>query len=55
LLFKEPADFSLSKTDVGGEEFVDRRAFKAVEFIEKHSLELVSVNWFSGVGDGWTA
>jgi phosphatidylethanolamine-binding protein len=43
----------LSKADVGGEEFTDRRAFKAVEFIEKHGLKLVSINWFLGVGDTW--
>jgi phosphatidylethanolamine-binding protein (PEBP) family uncharacterized protein len=53
LLFKEPQGFSISKDDVGGEEFVDRRSFGAKEFVEKHGLELVGVEWMRGVGDGW--
>ncbi|KAK0121676.1 hypothetical protein ONS95_009961 [Cadophora gregata] len=55
LLFREPAGgLSLSKADVGGEEFVDRRSFKAAEWVAKHGLELVSVNWMLGAGDGWS-
>ncbi|KAF1359218.1 PEBP-like protein [Lizonia empirigonia] len=54
LLFKEPESFSVEKGDVGGEEFVDRRSFGAREFVEKHGLELVGVQWMRGVGDGWT-
>lgn len=53
LLFKEPQGFSIEKEDVGGEEFVDRRSFGAKEFVEKHGLELVGVQWMRGVGDGW--
>ena len=53
LLFKEPEAFSIEKEDVGGEEFVDRRSFKAREFVERHGLELVGVQWMRGVGDGW--
>lgn len=53
LLYREPAGLELSAGDVGGEEFVERRSFKAVEFVEKQGLALVAVNWFSGVGDGW--
>lgn len=53
LLFKEPQGFSVEKSDVGGEEFVDRRSFGAKEFVEKHGLELVGVQWMRGVGDGW--
>ncbi|KAJ8116034.1 hypothetical protein OPT61_g2447 [Boeremia exigua] len=53
LLFKEPQGFSIEKSDVGGEEFVDRRSFGAKEFVEKHGLELVGVQWMRGVGDGW--
>lgn len=53
LLFKEPQGFSVEKGDVGGEEFVDRRSFGAREFVEKHGLELVGVQWMRGVGDGW--
>ncbi|KAF9697994.1 hypothetical protein EKO04_004493 [Ascochyta lentis] len=53
LLFKEPEGFSIEKSDVGGEEFVDRRSFGAREFVEKHGLELVGVQWMRGVGDGW--
>lgn len=53
LLFKEPAGFSVEKSDVGGEEFVERRSFGAKEFVEKHGLELVGVQWMTGVGDGW--
>lgn len=53
LLFKEPQGFSVEKSDVGGEEFVDRRSFGAKEFVEKWGLELVGVQWMRGVGDGW--
>ncbi|KAJ4358809.1 hypothetical protein N0V95_002731 [Ascochyta clinopodiicola] len=54
LLFAEPEGFSIEKGDVGGEEFVDRRSFGAREFVEKHGLELVGVQWMRGVGDGWS-
>jgi hypothetical protein len=54
LLFREPEGFALEKADVGGEEFADRRSFGAKEFVEKHGLELVGVQWMRGVGDGWT-
>lgn len=53
LLFREPAQLSLSKEDVGGEEFTQRRSFKAAEWTELHGLKLVGVNWMHGVGDGW--
>lgn len=53
LLFQEPAGFSVQKEDVGGDEFVDRRSFRAEEFVQKHGLELVGVQWMRGVGDGW--
>ncbi|KAF7586719.1 hypothetical protein BBP40_008398 [Aspergillus hancockii] len=53
LLFREPKGLSLSKEDVGGEEFTDRRSFKAAEWAQKHELELVAVNWMLGAGDGW--
>jgi phosphatidylethanolamine-binding protein (PEBP) family uncharacterized protein len=53
LVFREPEGLVLSKEDVGGEEFVDRRSFGAKEFVEKWELELVGVQWMRGVGDGW--
>ncbi|PNP46809.1 phosphatidylethanolamine-binding protein [Trichoderma gamsii] len=53
LLFREPHGLALTKEDVGGEEFVQRRSFDAVKFVEKHQLQLVSVNWMKGAGDGW--
>ncbi|KAF4553052.1 putative phosphatidylethanolamine-binding protein 1 [Elsinoe fawcettii] len=53
LLYKEPRGLSLSKADVGGEEFVDRRSFKAETFVEKHGLTLAGLNWMRGAGDGW--
>ncbi|TGJ87359.1 hypothetical protein E0Z10_g1337 [Xylaria hypoxylon] len=34
LLYREPEGLSLSKEDVGGEEFVQRRSFKPAEFAE---------------------
>jgi hypothetical protein len=43
----------LSKEDVGGEEFVQRRSFDPAPFIAKHNLTLVGVNWMLGAGDGW--
>ncbi|CZT08315.1 uncharacterized protein RAG0_13432 [Rhynchosporium agropyri] len=53
LLFRKPGNLSLSKSDVGGEEFFDLRSFKAAEWVAEHGLELVSVNWMLGAGDGW--
>ncbi|KAI0871465.1 phosphatidylethanolamine-binding protein [Hypoxylon argillaceum] len=53
LLFREPEGLNLSKEDVGGEEFVERRSFKPAEFAERHGLRLVGVNWMYCTGDGW--
>jgi phosphatidylethanolamine-binding protein (PEBP) family uncharacterized protein len=53
LLFAEPEGLKLEKADVGGEEFMDRRSFGALEFVKKHGLELVGVQWIRGVGDSW--
>ncbi|KAE8152529.1 phosphatidylethanolamine-binding protein [Aspergillus avenaceus] len=53
LLYREPFGLRLSKEDVGGEEFVQRRSFQAPEWVKKHELELVAVNWMQGAGDGW--
>ncbi|KAH8707551.1 phosphatidylethanolamine-binding protein [Phaeosphaeriaceae sp. PMI808] len=53
LLFKEPEGTVFAREDVGGEEFVDRRSFGAVRFVEKWGLELVGAQWMRGVGDGW--
>ncbi|UKZ79778.1 hypothetical protein TrVFT333_007540 [Trichoderma virens FT-333] len=54
LLFREPHGLALTKDDVGGEEFVQRRSFDPVTFVEKHQLQLVGLNWMKGAGDGWT-
>ncbi|GAW24812.1 hypothetical protein ANO14919_144060 [Xylariales sp. No.14919] len=54
LLYREPeGGLSLSKEDVGGEEFVQRRSFKPAEFAERYGLRLVGVNWMYCAGDGW--
>jgi hypothetical protein len=53
LLYREPDGLRLSKEDVGGEEFVQRRSFKPAEFAERHGLRLVGVNWMYCAGDGW--
>lgn len=54
LLFQEPEDgLALEQSDVGGEEFVQRRSFKADEFVQRRGLRLVGVQWMKGVGDGW--
>jgi len=54
LLFAEEAGGeSVEKADVGGEEFVERRSFRAEELVARKRLELVGVQWISGVGDGW--
>lgn len=54
LLYREPESLKeLTKEDVGGEEFVQRRSFAAKEWVEKHGLELVGVNWMLGAGDMW--
>ncbi|KAJ3499065.1 hypothetical protein NLG97_g648 [Lecanicillium saksenae] len=55
LLFREPANLSLTKADVGGEEFVDRRSFDAAAFIAKHGLQLAGVNWMLCAADEWSA
>lgn len=43
----------MGKETVGGDEFVDRRSFRAEEFVEREGLELVGMEWMRGVGDGW--
>ncbi|KAL4783573.1 phosphatidylethanolamine-binding protein [Aspergillus varians] len=53
LLFREPEGLALSRDDVGGEEFVQRRSFQASEWAAGHGLVLVAVNWMLGAGDGW--
>ncbi|CAJ2509718.1 Uu.00g056180.m01.CDS01 [Anthostomella pinea] len=53
LLYREPQDLALTKEDVGGDEFVQRRSFKPAEFAEKHGLRLVGLNWMTCAGDGW--
>ncbi|KAI5926509.1 phosphatidylethanolamine-binding protein [Camillea tinctor] len=53
LLYREPQGLQLSKEDVGGEEFVQRRSFKPAEFAQKHGLQLVGVNWMTCAGDSW--
>ena len=53
LLFLEPEGLHLKKGDVGGEEFVDRRSFRAEELVERYGLRLAGVQWMTGVGDGW--
>ncbi|KAJ2969896.1 hypothetical protein NQ176_g8439 [Zarea fungicola] len=55
LLFREPAGFSITKADVGGEEFVDRRSFDAAAFVAKHNLQLAGVNWMLCAADEWSA
>lgn len=54
LLYREPeGKQELSKEDVGGEEFVERRSFGAREWVGRWGLHLVGVNWMLGAGDGW--
>ncbi|KAJ4288102.1 hypothetical protein N0V90_012119 [Kalmusia sp. IMI 367209] len=54
LLYREPEGLKeLSKEDVGGEEFVERRSFGAKDWTSNLGLELVGVNWMLGAGDGW--
>ncbi|CAN9097011.1 unnamed protein product [Alternaria alternata] len=55
LLFEESAGESLEKADAGGEEFVERRSFRAEELAAKKGLKLVGVQWMRGVGDGGKA
>lgn len=55
LLFREPPTLALTKSDVGGEEFVERRSFDAAAFIAKHKLQLVGVNWMTCAADEWSA
>jgi hypothetical protein len=53
LLFEEKSGETLEKADVGGEEFVERRSFRAEQLAEKKGLKLVGVQWMRGVRDGW--
>ncbi|KAI1384048.1 PEBP-like protein [Hypoxylon trugodes] len=55
LLYREPPNFTITPTDVGGEEFVQRRSFRPDEFAARHGLKLVGVNWMTCAGDGWVA
>lgn len=54
LLFEAKAEGdNLTEADVGGDEFVERRSFRAEEVVARKGLELVGVQWMRGVGDGW--
>ncbi|KXJ94861.1 phosphatidylethanolamine-binding protein [Microdochium bolleyi] len=55
LLFEEPAGGlgGLTKEDVGGEEFVQRRSFKAADFVARHGLKLAGVEWMTCAWDGY--
>ncbi|KAH7038292.1 phosphatidylethanolamine-binding protein [Microdochium trichocladiopsis] len=53
LLFEEPAGLKLTKEDVGGEEFVQRRSFPAADFVARHGLKLAGVNWMTCAWDGY--
>ncbi|KAL8285912.1 hypothetical protein RB597_002815 [Gaeumannomyces tritici] len=54
-LFKEPEGGlgALTKADVGGEEFVDRRSFDSPAWAARHGLELVALNWMLCAADAW--
>ncbi|KAL8372364.1 hypothetical protein RB595_001929 [Gaeumannomyces hyphopodioides] len=54
-LFREPEGGlgALTKTDVGGEEFVDRRSFDSPAWAARHGLELVALNWMLCAADVW--
>ncbi|KAK7951045.1 uncharacterized protein PG986_006773 [Apiospora aurea] len=55
LLYQEPDGMqTLSKADVGGDEFVQRRSFDATTFATRHGLVLVGMNWMTCAGDGWS-
>ncbi|XP_014554876.1 hypothetical protein COCVIDRAFT_17422 [Bipolaris victoriae FI3] len=53
LLFEEKEGETLERAEIGGEEFVERRSFRAEELVAKKGLKLVGVQWMRGVGDGW--
>jgi phosphatidylethanolamine-binding protein (PEBP) family uncharacterized protein len=53
LLFEEKEGETLEREEVGGEEFVQRRSFRAEEVVARKGLRLVGVQWMRGVGDGW--
>ncbi|KAI2642748.1 phosphatidylethanolamine-binding protein [Xylaria nigripes] len=53
LLYREAEGLDLTKDQVGGEEFVQRRSFRLAEFAEKYGLRLAGVNWMYCAGDGW--
>lgn len=53
LLFEEKEGESIEKAEIGGDEFVERRSFRAEEVVQKKGLKLVGVQWMRGVGDGW--
>jgi hypothetical protein len=54
LLFEEKSGGEcLERDDVGGDEFVERRSFRAEELVARKGLELVGLQWMRGVGDGW--
>ncbi|KAK8088325.1 phosphatidylethanolamine-binding protein [Apiospora hydei] len=55
LLYQEPDGMqALTKADVGGDEFVQRRSFDAATFAARQGLVLVGMNWMTCAGDGWS-
>lgn len=54
-LFREPKGGlgHLTKADIGGEEFVERRSFDSVGWAAARGLELVAANWMSCASDAW--
>ncbi|PSR80160.1 phosphatidylethanolamine-binding protein [Coniella lustricola] len=54
LLFRESRPLDLSKDDIGGEEFEQRRSFHPAEAVSKFGLTLVGFNWMKCAADDWS-
>lgn len=54
LLFRESRPLDLTKDDIGGEEFEQRRSFQPAEAASKFGLTLVGVNWMKCAADDWS-
>ncbi|RKU46388.1 hypothetical protein DL546_004539 [Coniochaeta pulveracea] len=52
LLYREPRNQDPRKEDVGGDEFEERRAWKPEDYIKKHELKLVGLNWMTCAPEG---
>ncbi|OAA59925.1 phosphatidylethanolamine-binding protein [Cordyceps fumosorosea ARSEF 2679] len=55
LLYREPPGLALTRAEVGGDAFVERRSFDVAGFVAAHGLQLAGVNWMLCAADEQSA